>query len=303
MTAATGSPAQDAAAGAGSTSGTGAAASGSGAGSAAGASGSQDSGSGDYLDRVRSGGEFAAQEVRSHQSRADKAEAKLNSMEWIGSLEEQRGTLTGDDILSHLSDYNNLLQDPGMKAAIERFRSGGSSTGTPPASDDTDDEYLTDEQRELKQLRTELGEVKSRVGRTELTDGLQSLKTHMEEIRKKYHLPAEAFTKGSQATAKQIMAWRSMGKTGEKAIDSLSTPSGQAVVEGIFLPAIGPEGLLQAQQNRDRRRSEGLSELETDGLPEHASSGREPPPEFKGPNAAIDAAEWARKNPDAHDSY
>ena len=302
MTAAGTNPGQDASPGTISSGDPGTSASGAADGSANAASGSQDSGSGDYLDRVRSGGDFAAQEVRSHQSRADKAEARLNAMEWIGTLEQGRGSLSGDEIMHHLGQYNGLLQDPGMKAAIERFRSNGSSPDTSTTSTDADEEYLSDEQRELRQVRTELADLKTRQGQTEFLDGQQALKQHMEDIRGAYGLPDDVFKTGSEATAAQIVQWHSQGETGRKAIESLKGPNGRKVVEGILIPAIGPEGLLQAQQNRDRRRTNALGALETDGPSGNASTGREEAPKFTGPNAHLDAARWAAENPGAHDA-
>jgi hypothetical protein len=241
--------------------------------------------------------------VRSHQSRADKAEAKLKSMEWIGSLETGRGTLTGDDIMYHLSQYNDILQNPEAKAVIERLRSGGSASGQSPTSGDADDEFLTDEGREIKRLNAVVNSLEARIGKAEFTDGQQALNKHMEQIRKDYGLSDEVFKKASEATAAQIVQWRTNGgENGRRAIESIMAPNGKTVVEGIMLPAIGPEGLLDAQRNRDRRTSERLGELQTDGPSEFASTGREAPPKFTGPDAYLKAAAWARQNPEGHSS-
>ena len=302
MTAAGPNPGQDASPGTISTPDSGTSASDTGSGSVDSASGSGDHGSRNYIDRVRSDPDFADREVRSHQGRADKAEARLNAMEWIGTLEQGRGQLSGDEIMHHLGQYNNLLQDPGMKAAIERFRSNGSSQDTPTTSTDADEEYLSDEQRELKQVRSELVELRTRQGQTELLDGQQALKTHMEEIIEEYHLSPEVAKVGSEATAAQIVQWYSQGKTGQTAINSLKGPSGRRVVEGILIPAIGSKGLLDAQQNRDRRTSDRLGALGTDVPSGHASTGREEAPKFEGPDAHLKAAAWAADNPGAHDA-
>jgi len=296
------SPAQDASPGVVSTPDPGTSASGTESGSARTASGSQDSGSGDYLERIRTDPEFAAREVVNHQSRADKADAERKALqEWRAALGDGYANDTPDAIRRALDDYVAMREDEKVMAAIERAR--GSSSTTTSVTDDTDDEYLSDEAREIKQLKATVASLESRLGQTEFSDGQQALNTHMEQIRKDWGLPDEVFQKGSEATAAKIVAWKTRGgEAGRQAIESLKGPNGREVVEGIMIPAIGRKGLLQALDDRDRRSAERLSGLATDVPSGHASSGREPPPKFTGPDAHLKAAAWARANPNAHDA-
>jgi hypothetical protein len=253
----------------------------------------------DYLGQVRSDPDFAAREVTSHQSRADKAVAERDALkERLDSL----GRYASDDpavITRALDDYVSIMNNKDMAQAIERVRSGNHT----PTGETEDDEYLTDEQRETRELRSQLMEAQQRLSGVELSSAERTLTEHIEKVQRDYYLTPDAFESAKKKLNQDIDRYKRAGKSGEAAIRNLMGPNSFDIVRSLMLAGLTPDALLDCQKNRDRRKGTALGGLATDGRPGTVSTGREPPPDFsKSANAAVEAALWAEANPDGHDS-
>jgi hypothetical protein len=77
------------------------------------------------------------------------------------------------------------------------------------------------------------------------------------------------------------------------------SPAGYKTVKGIMLSELSPEILHAAATNAALRKQKGLSGLATDSPSGSPGTGTEPPPDF---DTYIQAAQWARENPEGHDS-
>jgi hypothetical protein len=160
-------PTAGAPSGAASPEGAGAGASGGQAGGAGAASGPGDPGSGDYLDRFGEPGSFAREEHRKMQSNRDKEAARATAAE---ERLEKLGRYREDDpslIVSSLDEYLTWKTNPDVQKAIEKVISGGNAS---PEGDGTE-EFLSDEQKEIRELRQENAQIKQRLAGTELSFG------------------------------------------------------------------------------------------------------------------------------------
>ena len=133
-----------------------------------------------------------------------------------------------------------------------------------------------------------------------LASGHTVLQGHMEKVFGEYGFTPESVEKMRETMKSQFNTWQGMGPQGETAMKSLMGPSGEATVRGIMLSSITPETLREAAVNADLRKQKGLSSLATDGPSGALSTGMEPPGPFE---TATKAANWARANPEGHDSY
>jgi hypothetical protein len=83
------------------------------------------------------------------------------------------------------------------------------------------------------------------------------------------------------------------------ALQTLMSPNGYKTVQGIMLSELTPEVLHAAATNAALRKQKGLSGLATDSPSGSAGTGMEEP-DF---DNMVDAAKWARANPEGHDSH
>ena len=97
----------------------------------------------------------------------------------------------------------------------------------------------------------------------------------------------------------QFDTWGNMGSAGQSAMKSLMGPGGEDTVRGIMLSSITAEQLRAAASNITSAKREGLEGLATDGPSGTTSTGMEMPIL----ETVKAAADFARANPDGHDSY
>jgi hypothetical protein len=221
----------------------------------------------------------------------------------MGDLEQYMGTIDGNTAARSLIEYNRALQDPVMKEQLQRFFATGKASASPSTSDDTDDEFLSDEQKEIRELRAELAAVNQRLAGTELSSATHTLKEHVEKVVGDYYLTPELAKEAKTNLERTINHYKNDGERGQAAIRNLLSPSGFEIVKSLMIPPLDPDALLDCRQNRDRRKKAGLDALATDSRPGAASTGREPPPDFSTMvDGTIKGALWAEANPDGHDS-
>ena len=238
-----------------------------------------------------------------HQAARDRAEAEIQKLvEQIGPLKTYIDKGQAKDARAALDNYVALRASPEIGEMIQEFERTGKlpeRKGSEPNTDD--DEYQTPEERELKALRVELADVRQATNANTLASGKETFTKHMEEVFREFQFAPEDAEKSRAAMVSQLEAWQNQGPKGMAAIESVGTQNGYKTVRGIMLADIPREAFARASANVALRKSQGLSDLSTDGPSGSLSTGREAPPDFAGDFIA--ASKWAKANPDGHDSY
>jgi hypothetical protein len=201
-----------------------------------------------------------------------------------------------------VENYRTLRNGADYGEAIQEFERTG-QLPTRKGSEtkvEEEDEYKTPEEREMESMRTELKELRANTNANTLASGRTVLQGHMETVFGEYGFTSEDTEKMRKAMTTQFDTWGTLGRAGEDAMKSLTTPNGVATVRGIMLSSITPDALRAAASNADLRKRQGLSSLATDGPSGTASAGTEPPADFA---SHYEAAKWAKANPEGHNSY
>jgi hypothetical protein len=249
--------------------------------------------------------EWAWEQMRSFQSRADKAaaaEEKHNNL--VGQLGEAKDIIEqygGQVVANAVQNYAQLRSSEQYGKDIEAFEQTGQlPTRTGSASPETEnEEYLTDEEKEIRALKETVADLSNRVGAQTRTSGREVLKGHIEKVFSEYDFDPEVKERMRGAVISQFETWSRAGKAGEAAVQAVMQPTGEMTVRGLMLGGANPDDIFQASQRTALRKKTGLSSLATDVPGAAGSKGTEPPPQFA---TAIEAAQYAAANPDAHDS-
>ena len=254
--------------------------------------GSQGSpGSSDYLGQLRAGGDFAVREATAQQSRADKAEAKLTEQQtWFGQLDAWRTQgVSGDVIAQHLGRWTKISNDPALMKTIEAWE----STGRLPGSSDLDDGEDLDEPDEGTRRRDE--RITANEGEVNRMAGIiaqDQVQKHTLSFFNEFAFGPDDQKAILDKLSAQVQTWTAT-PTGRQSIQALSGPGGEDTIRALALAAMPSKKIAEAAKAADLRVQEKVRGLATDGPSGLATTGEEPPPEFKGANAALDAFRWA----------
>jgi len=272
----------------------------------------QASGSGhDYEARLRSDHEFAAKMAKEHQARADRAEQENRTYrsfrqkagDQLANFVETVGD--GTTVYNYLTEYDALLKNPEIQQAINAYRTtgklelpnGGAAAGGRNHGTGDDEEYLSTEEKEIRQLKQQNQELLGRLGSVELGVGRNLLQGHLEKVFSNYALePAQV------ETVKKHMGnmLEQFQRTGNiKGIQDLQGPNAYMMVRSMALAPLDDEDIKAGAERARLRKKSSLSRFSTDGPFGTAKRG-EPPPVLQ---SAREAIEWAAAHPDEHDSY
>jgi hypothetical protein len=262
--------------------------------------GAGDASSQDYLGRIRADGDFAASEVTKHQSRADRMEAENRRL-------TDRGGDAGpiQDLLSQgvkpetvkavFDNYLRLRGDPQTQEMILGFEQTGQITGQSNAGQTTDDdEYLTDEQKEIRELRSHVQRLETEQAGITTSTGTAALQQHLERFAKENFLKPDEFDQVKKGMAPQVAQWGT-DNSGRKLLRDLQNPAAYDTVEAVawkFVPKDVRFQLGDRKRLQDRERVEGFR---TDSPTDTSTTGKELPAEVKG---ALNALQFAKANPD-----
>jgi len=255
----------------------------------------------DFLQRARENPQWAEEQIKQFQSRADRAEAENKKLvEQIGPVKDIIDQYQAPTVKAVVDNYIALRNNPEVGEMIQEFERTGqlpARKGSDPNADD--DEYKTPEEREFEALRAEIAALKQDTNANTLASGQEMLTKHMESVFREYNFAPEDVEQMRKTMITQIETWQSQGDAGINALKSLGSRNGYKTVKGIMLADVPPEAFQRAVANSALRKQQELSGLATDGPSGNLSTGREPPPEFA---SALEAARWARANPEGHDS-
>ena len=200
-----------------------------------------------------------------------------------------------DTVKAVFDNYLRLRSDPQTQEMVLGFENTGTITGRPNANPSTDDdEYLTDEQKEIRQLRSEVHTLRNdQAGLTQST-GTAALQGHLERFAKENFLQPEEFDAVRKGMAPQVTQWGT-NDPGRKLLRDLQTPEAYDTVEAVawkFVPKDVRFQLGDRKRLHDRNKVEGFR---TDSPVDTSTTGRELPAEVTG---ALNALEYAMANPD-----
>lgn len=242
----------------------------------------------DYLGRIRSGGEFAASEVTKAQSRATKAEQRVQKLGALADWAEQVGPET---LQKAVERYATLRQEPKWGKLIERFE----ATGTVPDPGGYDG-YSTPEYAEPDDPRDiKIRQLEERVVAQETTGGTQALMGHVEKFFSEFPLPREVSERAREKAISTVRQWSQLGPVGTKSIQNLQTANGYDTVKGLLLSQLSRAEILEAGRIAHLRDRGQVDRYATDVPSGLSTTGREFPPELKNVEQAL---RYAKEHPD-----
>lgn len=268
------------------------------------ADGAQPARSSDYEARLRAGGDFALTEAKNQQSRADRAEGQVRELsQRIGSLEGyfDKG-YDGNALASSLGTLETMLNHPQMGELVRSFVqtgtvSSGPRTGRSEELDD-DDVLMTEEERKIQALESEIQDIRGQLGQQGSTLGQQALTRHLESVAADLHLSGPKLEEVKAKLATTIQGWSTRGAAGRDALRNLQGADGTKTVRMLALDALGPDGLRELVRADLLRENQIRGDLSTDGPSAGMPGGGEPVPEFE---SAIDALRAAKSRPELLD--
>jgi hypothetical protein len=260
-----------------------------------------DASSQDYLGRIRADADFAVREVTGHQSRADKMEAEVRRLTEAtggdsGPIREILAQGIAPETVKVVFDnYLALRNNPQSQEMILGFEQTGALPERSQSSTSVDEEeYLSDEQKEIRQLRSELQALKQdQTGLTQST-GTAALQGHLERFAKENFLRPEEFETLKQGMAGQVKQWGTNDQ-GLGLLRSLQSPGSYETVDAVawkFIPKDVRFQLGERKRLHDREKVEGFR---TDSPVDTSTTGQELPAEVKG---TLNALQYAKANPD-----
>lgn len=273
---------------------------GSGAAESQTAPGTGDASSQDYLGRIRADADFAVREVTSHQSRADKMEAEVRRLtaETGGNAAPIRELLAQgvepSTVRAVFDNYLALRNNPQTQELIVGFEQTGAVPDRSSTASVDDDEYLSEEQKEIRQLKSELQQVRMEQSGLTASTGTAALQNHLERFAKEHFLRPEEFESVKQAMTGQVKQWGT-NEQGLGLLRSMQNPSAYDTVEALAWKFVPKEVRFQLGDRKRLHDREKVGGYRTDSPSDMSTTGKELPAEVTG---ALNALEFAKANPD-----
>jgi hypothetical protein len=255
----------------------------------------------DYLGRVRGDPDFAVSELRKHQSRADQVEGQLRTLRSrVGeNLEQLVGQAGGDAVATAVSHYLTLKSDPRYAQALQALETTGrlpvAGGRDPSGGQDPEEEYLSPEQREIRELKAQLNSVSAQQGDLILGVGQQALQAHLDRFAADNPLNPGEVEAMKKSVIGEIQRWAGQGELGRKAIANLQNPGSYETVRRLLLGALPQETLDDLGNRKARRRQQRLEGMATDDPSPNSSLNEPPPPGLK---TTLDVLRYYQAHPE-----
>lgn len=254
---------------------------------------------GDFRERAMQDPDFAWKQVQTHQSRADTLQAESQkATKELQTFKEGLGNYANDDPANIALHLDQIVMPVKNNPAVQKaFQDAVAGKETPSGGNEVDDEeYLSDEQKELREVKAQLTAVNSRLGQQESSAGAQALGEHLKSVLTNWDAGPEASKRVTEGLRNYVHGLAAQGEVGIKALHNLQDPKhGPSTVKALVLGMMTDEEHVQAVHNRDLRRQGKLSGMATDGQSSGASSGDEMPPEFE---SSLDTLNYAMEHPE-----
>lgn len=219
---------------------------------------------GDYNERLRSGGEFAEQEVKSWERKFSKANSERDAikqqLDGLGKLLPIVEQLGGEqNVIQSLTRFGNLLSDTRLKQMIESYE----ATGTLSASQEEGDEYVDPLEAELRKENRDLAMRISRLeGNTLRQDGTlvkQRITGYFQKSLGAHPFTEEQAQKIRDGIERHINEW-SKNEQGIRALENLD----EANVESLVRTQLSHDDWRDVYRREDESRREEKRGLATD---------------------------------------
>lgn len=255
---------------------------------------------GNFEARIRNEPDFAIAEIKKQQAyiadlqkKAGEVEVRMKALAPLSSAAELVGNgnlEAGATQLVNLADRGYRIEnDPKMKKWYESYVSEGKI----PETADTSDEYLTPEQREIRELRQTVESLRTQSSNVQGEQAVLKMQNHIESFFESDELgraiPDQQRAELFKAMNGQFDAW-SKTPQGRQQLQSLDGES----VRLIALNHLTKSGKLYEVAERARALKEGVVP-EREEVPRISSMATEEMPDFSGPGRAKRALEYAAK--------
>ncbi len=163
-------------------------------------------------------------------------------------------------------------------------------------SGETDDEFLSDEQIELRDLKAKFATMEQTQTHQEVNAGANALKEHLASFYVQYPVSMDTRKAVEAKFHRYIEGLSSQGDVGLNALRALQNRNtGLDTVQALGLNFMTPEQQEEGIQNRVNSRNGKLAGMATDGQSTGASQGDEMLPEFA---TTLEALQAAKRNPE-----
>ena len=251
--------------------------------------------------RLRSEPDFAVAEhkkaqryIAELQQKTAESDKRLKSLDQIAKAAELVGNgnlETGASQLVTLADRGYRIEnDPKMKQWYDKYVSGGA---VPETQNSDTDEYLTPEQKEVRELRQTVETLRGQVGQNQGRQAVLEMQGHIESFFEADELgkAIDGSLRGEmfKAMCQQIDTW-SKTPDGRRQMATFDSES----IRLIALNHLTKSGKLYEVAERARAIKEGVMPMGAD-VPRISGMATEEIPDFSGPHAARRALEFASK--------
>lgn len=271
----------------------------------------------DYISRIKSDPEFAADQVRKRDSQLNEANQKLKK---LGALEEYVNAAGGvEGLLRYVQTGNTVLSNPQIAEIVKEFQTTGTiRQAEQPVEDDPEsaDPYITDDpvyralQKEIAELKANeakmQSELQQRFAQTDARTYQSGIESNIGKVIERFGKTPELREQIEQAINAKVQAGQAEAQMGDqRAVDMLKTLAGDNGVKTfqmMIADVLLDEGNLRLiTQSTESERAQQLSKQST-GEPSHvATAGGGAPVEIaQGPNFVREAL--ARRTRDANKS-
>lgn len=217
-------------------------------------------GSSEFERRVREDPEFAWEQVRKHQSRADQVSSRALP-EWV--TEQVGGP---EAVVKILQTLGSFVGDPNGKKVWERFQQTGK------LGDDFDTGFDSEDEPDPRDV--ELKQMKEQLRETQATQLQSQMQGHFRKTYEAFDFTTEEREKIEKGVLEQMKQW-SATDAGVSALKSIAQSEKSA--RNLILNQLSNEEILEAARRADLRKQERRGALSTDSPPQVSTTGREKP--------------------------
>lgn len=197
----------------------------------------QDHESGDYLGRLREGGDFAVEQTQNWQRKfnskkteLEKVEERLQSVETLLPIVDQLGGAQG--VIQSLERLGKAIGDPKMGPILQQFEQTG-SLPAPPDQDEYVDPVEAELRGELQGLRSELAAIRGDTLKQSSTLAQQRITGLFQNALRELPLNEEQLAKVNRKAESTMVQWSGTPE-GIRALENLDQQSVTTLIRGTL---------------------------------------------------------------------
>lgn len=256
-------------------------------------------GSGDsHVEQFRADPEKGVQMYSEATARADRAEAALKKFESLEGYAEKYG----DNLPKVVEWFETVSSNQEIVDALQTYEKTGkfsdSEQPKPAERNVSDDPYLTDEEKAMREqitsLTAQVSTLESALNGMSGSLGQDSLQRNVVEAAREMNLPKEVFERVSGALKQEFAA---IEKRDPASLQRLIGPSGRETITRAIRQHLTNDDYEAIVANKRSQRTTALRDLETDGPSGIATDGAAQQPDRK-KMSVVEAFKWAEEHPE-----